>query len=756
MSSQKHPAQEIEELRSRIRHHDYKYYVEASPEISDYKYDQLLRRLQDMELAHPELVTPDSPTQRVGGEPTEGFPQVRHQVPMLSIDNTYSFDELRRFEERIARWLAGEAHRFVVEPKIDGVGVSLRYEDGVLVRGATRGDGRVGDDITANLKTVRSVPLRLRRPAGGTNVPPVLEVRGEVYMCAKGFRRLNDEREAAGESRFANPRNATAGSLKLLDPKTVSQRPLTVCFYALGAVEGWQPQSHWEVLETLRTLGFRTSRYIWLCEDIEEVVSFCKDFEKERGNLDYNVDGVVVKIDDLAQQERLGRTAKAPRWCVAYKYAPEVATTRLRNIVLQVGKSGIVTPVAELEPVFLSGTTVKRATLHNADEIERKDIRIGDTVKVEKAGEIIPQVVEVVKEDRKTGSEPFTWDDKRCPSCSEALERSEGEAYYRCTNVGCPAQLKERLGFYASRSAMDIDGLGPAVIEQLVDGGLVRDFGDLYRLTLDDLVGLERMAKKSAQNVLDGIEASKERSLARLLTALAIPHVGSTVADLLVKHFPSLDKLASAKRYELYPDLKIEKIGQKTAENISEFLANPRNRELIEEAKGTTGSVEERVRVLGIPGLTDQRVKALADHFGTFEAFVETPAERFSLKPRIEGLGNEIGEAVSTFFGNPQNQKVIEKLKKAGVNMEAERPEGPTGPDLSGRTFVITGSLKGLTRREAEEAIRARGGKASSSVSKKTDYVVVGEDPGSKVDKARSLGVKTIDEAEFRKLLAGG
>ncbi len=500
MSSQKDSAQEIEELRSLVRHHDYKYYVEASPEISDYKYDQLLRRLQDLELAHPELVTPDSPTQRVGGQPPEGFPQVRHQVPMLSIDNTYSFDGLRRFEERVTRWLEGEAHRFVVEPKIDGVGVSLRYEDGVLVRGATRGDGRVGDDITANLKTVRGVPLRLRDLRTGS-MPTVLEARGEVFLPVSEFQRLNEERQESGEPQFAHPRNAAAGSLKLLDPRIVSQRRLTSYFSAAGVVEGWGPRSHFEVVERLKQLGLRTNPEIGLCRDLDDVVEFCRGFDDRRKDLDYNVDGVVVKIDDLAQQRRLGQTAKAPRWCVAYKYAPEVATTKLVGITVQVGKTGTLTPVAELEPVFLSGTTVKRATLHNADEIERKDIRIGDTVKVEKAGEIIPQVLEVVKDERTGEEEPFKMPEK-CPVCDGPVVRLPDEVYHRCTNVECPAQVKERLRYYAHRNTMDIDGLGPALVEQLVDGGLVRDFGDLYGLTLDDLVGLERLAGKSAENLL--------------------------------------------------------------------------------------------------------------------------------------------------------------------------------------------------------------------------------------------------------------
>lgn len=672
MTKPKSPAEEIEELRELIRYHDYKYYVEANPEISDYEYDQLMRRLIELERQHPELVTPDSPTQRVGGEPTEGFPQVRHEVPMLSIDNTYSFEELREFDRRITRWLDGEPHRYVAEPKIDGVGVSLRYERGVLLRGATRGDGRVGDDITANLKTVRGVPLRLHRPPDGEPWPEVLEARGEVFMPISEFERVNREREEAGEPPFANPRNATAGSLKLLDPKIVRRRRLTIYFYALGVVEGWAPRSHWEVLQGLRRLGLRTNPHIRLCRDIEEVVEFCREFEERRRDLGYNVDGVVVKIDDLAQRERLGRTAKAPRWCVAYKYAPELAVTKLRNIIVQVGRTGTLTPVAELEPVLLSGTTVKRATLHNADEIARKDIRIGDTVKIEKAGEIIPQVVEVVKEARTGNEKPFQMPET-CPVCGGPVVRLPDEVYYRCTNVECPAQLKERLRYFAHRNAMDIDGLGPAIIDQLVDRGLVRDFGDLYRLTLEDLVDLERMAEKSAQNLLQAIEASKHRPLARLIAALAIPHVGATAADLLARRFGSLDRLASASEEELQA---------------------------------------------------------------------------------IEGVGPVMARSIVAFFRNPQNRKVIEKLRQAGVRMEEEPREAvPAGADLSGLTFVITGTLRDFTRQEAEEAIRARGGRASSSVSRKTDYVVVGENPGSKLDKARSLGVKTIDEAEFKKLL---
>jgi len=673
MSDKEQAARDIEKLRDEIRRHDYKYYVQAAPEISDYRYDQLVKRLQELEEQFPDLVTPDSPTQRVGGRPSEGFPSVRHEIPMLSIDNTYDYGELRAFDERVSRLLDGAEHVYVCEPKFDGVAVALRYEGGSLTRGATRGDGEVGDDVTANLKTVAGVPLRLRAPEDGA-IPPVLEARGEVYMSITDFKKLNEEREAEGQAPFANPRNATAGSLKLLDPRTVSRRPLAISFYAVGVVEGWAPRTHWEVLAKLRSLGLRTSPYIRRCADIEEVIDFCREFEGTRGKLDYAVDGVVVKVDDLLQRERLGRTAKAPRWCVAYKYAPEVATTRLVGIAVQVGKTGTLTPVAELEPVFLSGTTVKRASLHNADEIKRKDVRIGDMVKVEKAGEIIPQVVEVVKEKRTGGEQEFTMP-KTCPSCGGPVVRLEDEVYYRCTNLQCPAQVKERLRYYAHRNAMDIDGLGPALIDQLVDEGLVRDFGDLYHLTLDQLVGLERMAERSAENLLRSIEESKGRPLARLIAALAIQHVGTTVAELLARRFYSLDELASASREEL----------------------------------------EE-----------------------------------------IEGIGPVMAESIAAFFENPRNRKVIGKLKEAGVNTRAQEWAVPGGPDLSGLTFVITGTLEGFSRTEAEEAVRARGGKASSSVSKNTDYVVVGENPGSKADKARSLGVTTIDEAEFKKLLGLG
>jgi len=670
VSGRKTPAEQIEGLRRRIRHHDYQYYVENQPEISDYDYDQLMRRLQELEQAHPDLVTPDSPTRRVGGEPLEAFPQVRHEIPMLSIDNTYSYDELRDFDDRVTRWLEGEPHRYVAEPKIDGVGVSLRYERGVVVQGATRGDGQVGDDITANLKTVRGVPLRLHE-ARGLPVPAVLEARGEAFMAIPEFRRLNEEREKAGESLFANPRNATAGSLKLLDPRLVRERRLSIFFYAVGVVEGWEPRFHSQVLEGLRGFGLRTNPHIRPCGNVEEVIEFCREFEAGRPELDFNVDGVVIKVDDLEQQRRLGRTAKAPRWCVAFKYAPEVATTRLLDITVQVGKTGTLTPVAELEPVFLAGTTVKRATLHNADEIARKDVRVGDMVRIEKAGEIIPQVVEVVKGERSGKEKPFRMPE-RCPECGGPVVRLPEEVYYRCTNVECPAQVKERLRYYAQRNTMDIDGLGPAIIEQLVDGGLVKDFGDLYHLTLDQLVDLERMAKKSGENLLRGIEESKHRPLARLIAALAILHVGTAVADLLARRFESLDALASASEEELQT---------------------------------------------------------------------------------VEGVGPVMARSIATFFRNPQNRKVIEKLEAAGVNTRAERRPAAKGVDLSGQTFVITGTLTGLSREEAEEAVRARGGKVSSSVSRKTKYVVVGENPGSKLDKARDLRVKTITEAEFRKLL---
>jgi DNA ligase (NAD+) len=661
-----------DELRRLIHYHNYKYYVEAQPEISDREYDRLVKELEKLEEAHPELVTPDSPTQRVGGQPIEGFVTVRHRQPMLSIDNTYNAQELHEFDRRIRKLLPGEAITYIVELKIDGMAISLTYENGLFTVGATRGDGERGDDVTHNLRTIRELPLRLR----SDQPPSLFEVRGEVYMTLEELARLNRERTAKGLEPFANPRNSAAGSLKLLDPRLCAQRHLRLFTYALGATEGIEVQTHLQALELLRRYGFPVNPHIQPCASIDEVIDCCNGWAQRRHELPYETDGMVIKVNDLGQHRRLGATSKAPRWVVAYKFEAEQALTRVLKIEVQVGKTGIVTPVAHLEPVQLAGTTVSRASLHNADEIARKDIRVGDRVLVEKAGEIIPYVVRS-EPGARTGSEQVFHFPTQCPVCGAPVERAEGGAYYRCMGPGCPAQLKERLRFYAHRKAMDIEGLGTALIDQLVDTGLVRSIPDLYRLTLEPLVELERMGKKSAQNLLDGIQASKGRGLCRLLTGLGIRHVGDHMAQLLAGEFGNIDDLMNASAARL---AQIEGVGPERAESIHRFFQSPAGRKTIEE-----------LRSLGLK------------------------------------LTEEIDRAASAAAGNP----------------------------IAGKTFVVTGTLAHYSRDEIEALIQKLGGKATGSVSKKTDYVIAGEKAGSKLDKARQLGVRVLSEEEFEKFIAG-
>lgn len=659
-----------EELRRHIEHHNYLYYVEAKPEISDREFDKLYDELKKLEGAHPELITPDSPTKRVGGQPIEGFATVSHREPMLSIDNTYNPGELREFDRRVHKLLEGEPVQYVVELKIDGVAISLTYENGQFTVGATRGDGERGDDVTHNLKTVMGVPLRLR----GTHPPALFEARGEVYMERADLARLNRDRVEKGLEPFANPRNSTAGSLKLLDPRLCAQRRLRLFTYAQGAMEGVRPQTHTEVLDLLRKFGFPVNPNIQAFDSIHEVVTYCESWDKRRIDLPYETDGMVIKVNDLEQRRRLGATSKAPRWVVAYKFAAEQALTKLLTIEVSVGKTGTLTPVAHLEPVQLAGTTVKRASLHNADEIARKDIRVGDMVMVEKAGEIIPYVIRSESSARKGDEKVFHFP-KKCPVCGSPVEREEGEAAYRCTGINCPAQLKEKLRFYAHRNAMDIEGLGEALVHQLVDAGLVRTIPDLYRLKMEPLLDLERMGKKSAQNLLDGIEASKPRGLAKVLTGLGILHVGERMAEILAEEFGNIDDLMTAS------------------------------------------------------------------------------AERLA---RIKGVGPILAESISKTFHNPDTRKIIEDLRAQGVKLNQDRKPTPAqvgGTDLTGKSFVVTGTLEHFSRDEIEGLIKQLGGKATGSVSKKTDYVVVGENAGSKLDKAQELGIKTLTEAEFEKLV---
>jgi DNA ligase (NAD+) len=659
------------ELRKLIDHHNYLYYVDAKPEISDREFDKLLDELKQIEAEHPELVTPESPTQRVGGEPIGEFAQVTHRVPMLSIENSYNSDELREFDRRVRKQLGrGEAVEYVVELKIDGVAISLTYEDGKFTVGATRGNGEVGDDVTHNLKTVRDVPLRLK----SGDPPALFEARGEVYMTREELVRLNRERTAEGLEPYANPRNTTAGTLKLLDPKLCAKRKLRMFVYALGATEGIEVKSHLESLDLLRRFGFTVNPNIKSFDTIEKVIEYCNSWADRRAELPYDTDGMVIKVNDLNQRKRLGMTSKAPRWVIAYKFAAEQALTKLLDIELQVGKQGTLTPVAHLEPVQLAGTTVSRASLHNADFISGKDIRVGDMVVVEKAGEIIPYVVRS-EPGARTGSEKVFHFPKTCPVCGSPVKRDENGAFYRCIGSNCVARLKKQLRSFAQRNAMDIEGMGTEIIEQLVDDGLVKSIPDLYRLTVENLMELERMGKKSSQNLIDGIAASKSRGLARLLTGLGIPHVGESNADVLAQEFKSADALAAA---------SLERINQ------------------------------------------------------------------------VKDIGTVIAKSVHDYFHSETGKKTVKELHDAGVKLTEDPRPSPAqvgGTDLTGKTFVVTGTMERFSREEIEGLIKQLGGKAVGSVSKKTDYLVAGEKAGSKLDKARELGVKVLTEAEFEKLV---
>jgi len=660
----------IDRLRREIRRHDYLYYIQNQPEIGDRQYDELFAELKALEAEHPELVTPDSPTQRVAGRPLGEFATVRHAIPMLSVDNTYSADELKAFDERVRKLLDTTDYDYVVEHKIDGLAVNLRYEQGVLATGATRGDGEVGDDVTANIRTIRSIPLRL---ADGQAVPAVLEVRGEVFMPTKSFVVLNKARAEAGETAFANPRNAAAGSLKLLDARITATRHLSFFAYGIGEVSQVPAPDHYRTLQWFRKLGLPVNPHIRQARDIEAVVEICREWEGRRSELAYGIDGMVIKINRYDQRDILGATGRAPRWCISYKYPAERAQTVIESIAVQVGKTGALTPVANLRAVSLAGTTVKRASLHNFDEMRRLDVRPGDTVLIEKAGEIIPQVVEVKKEFRPAGAEPFPVP-KKCPNCGTAVIKDEAGVYVRCPNPDCFGMLKERLRYFAGRDQMDIERLGVALIEQLIESGLVKTFADLYRLKKEDLTALERMGEKSAQNVLDGIEASKTRPLWRFLAALGIRHVGGQTAEVLAEHFGSLEAIMHAGQEELQD---------------------------------------------------------------------------------VEQIGPVVAQSVYEYFQNPRHRLVIEDLLAAGVRPQPPAPKKRTGR-LQGKTVVVTGTLQDFSRQQAEQAIRAAGGKVSSSVSKKTDYVVVGADPGSKLQKARQLGVEVIDEERFNRILKEG
>jgi len=664
----KPPQAEIEQLREEIRYHDRKYYVEAAPEISDLQYDRLLQRLQDLEAEHPELIAPDSPTQRVGDQPVPELTQVEHRVPMLSIENTYNLDELREFARRTSRLLAGEPIEWVVELKVDGAAVAIVYEDGLLTRALTRGNGVVGDDITHNVRTIGDVPLRL----SGRQVPRVLEVRGEVYMTNSDLVALNERQQAAGLTLYANTRNLAAGAMRMLDPRICADRRLRVFCHGVGYCEGIQATNHMDFLREIAAYGLPPTPLVECFTTFDAAVEHCEQIVERLHELDFEVDGLVLKVNDFAQRQRLGATSKSPRWVVAYKWEKWEATTRMLAINVQVGKTGTITPVAELEPVQLAGTTVSRASLHNAEEIERKDIRVGDVVVVEKAGKIIPHIVRVEKHERQTDLPAYRFP-RKCPACGTGLVKDEGGVYIRCPNLSCPAQLKERIRFFAGRNAMDVEGLGDKLVDQLVEKGLVRSYADLYRLALEPLVALERMGKKSSENLLAGIAASKDRGLARLLAALSIRHVGARVAAVLAENFRDMSELEAA---------DVERLSQ------------------------------------------------------------------------INEIGEIIARSVYDFLHSEHGRGAINDLRSAGVNMEskAKPAEVAAGP-LAGKTFVVTGTLAKYGRDDVEALIAQLGGRATSSVSKNTDYVLAGEKAGSKLDKAKKLGVTVIDEAEFERMI---
>ncbi|MBE2219129.1 MAG: NAD-dependent DNA ligase LigA [Ignavibacteria bacterium] len=662
--------EKAKKLREKLLDADYKYYVLARPDMDDYEYDKLMKELQELETAYPELKTDDSPTQRVGSDLSNSFETVMHDVPMLSLANSYDEQDLDEFDKRVNNLLKGEKYKYVCELKFDGIAVSLTYKNGMLFRGATRGDGIRGDEITTNLKTIRVIPLNLKSKID-------IEVRGEVFFMLEDFFRINEEQETLGEKIYANPRNTAAGSLKLKDSRIVASRRLNMYCYSLRYLEAAEQAklvSHSENMKILKGLKFPVNDNTRVVGSIEDVKKFCNEVEQERDILPYEIDGVVIKVDSLKQQEKIGSIAKSPRWAIAYKFKAKQATTRLKEITLQVGRIGTITPVAELEPVFLAGSTISRATLHNSDEIERKDIRVGDFVKIEKGGDVIPKVVEVVKDDHHKKLKPFKMPDK-CPACNQLIHRPEGEANYYCTNSLCPAQVQGRMEHFVARTAMDIEGLGFQILEKFIELGYLNDVTDIYKLSKHEkeLKALDRFGAKSIDNILSSVEKSKERPFEKVLFAIGIRHVGERTARILAKRFKNVEALMAASKEEI---------------------------------------------------------------------------------EQVHEIGPRIAESVYDFFHTKSNLQMVERLRKAGLKFESEQPAGgAASAKLEGLTFVVTGSLEKYKREEVEELIESLGGKAASSVSKKTNYLLAGAEAGSKLKKAESLGVKVISEDDFDKLI---
>ena len=711
-------AKRIAQLRDEIRKHDRRYYEEAAPTISDREYDRLYKELVDLEAKFPDLVTSDSPTQRVGGKPLQAFAQIQHRVPMLSLDNTYSEDEVANFYKRITRLLPDEKIPVVIEPKVDGVAVSVMYETGRLKYAATRGDGLVGDDITQNIKTIRSVPHQLRGAA-----PKLFEVRGEAYLDRDGFKKLNKQREAAGLPLFANPRNAAAGSLKHLDPKIAAQRPLGIVFYGTGATEGVDVDLHSEVFPLFKKLGLPTHENWWLADSTEKILDAIRKLDRIRHDFPYETDGAVIKVDALEQRERLGFTAKSPRWAIAYKYAAERVETKLLDIKVQVGRTGILTPVAVLEPALVSGSTVSRATLHNEDEIKRKDIRIGDTVVIEKAGEVIPAVVEVVRSKRPRNAKPFDFLKHihgKCPVCGGEVRRDPEFVAWRCENIRCPAQATRRLEFFAARGALDIESVGGIIADKLVERGLVREPLDLFELKAAQLaklnLGTEEnprvFGEKNATKAIQSIERARSFPFSRWLFALAIPDVGKTTATDLARFHETIEDVANSKL-------------------LRDVLA-------YHESKGDKQAAKEIAERLIKSGFAEPSKSKIDKHGGI-----------------VTEVGPVVAKSVLDFFGSAEGKKILQRMKQLRIHPKTEKVSAKKMAELplAGKTFVLTGTLPSMTREEATEKIEALGGHVSGSVSKKTDYVLAGAEAGSKLDNAKELGVRVIDEKEFRKML---
>lgn len=667
MAATKNSQKKIEVLRERIRHHEYRYYVQDDPEISDAEFDRLMNELKALEAEHPELVTSDSPTQRVGGKPREGLLKAQHSSPMLSLDNTYNEEDLRNWERRVHELAGNKTIQYVCELKLDGMSLALHYEDGHLVRGITRGDGSIGEDVTANVRTVRSIPLSISKDKlKKAGLPADFEIRGEMLIPAASFKKMNEERGQKGLSLFANPRNATAGTVRQLEPSVTAQRRLDYFAYSLLRDGRTFFDHHWQSLNAMEAAGFKVNIRRALANNFEEAWKFIEEWQEKRESLPYEIDGIVIKVDRIAIQQELGFTGKAPRWAIAYKYAARSGITKVEDILVQVGRTGKLTPVAALTPVPIGGTTVSRATLHNMDEIERLGLHIGDWVEVERGGDVIPKVTRVLDDKEHSRGRKLFHMPEKCPVCGTHVVRTEGEVDHRCVNANCPAKLRETILHFASRGVMNIDGMGEALVNQLTDGGLVKNVADIYKITRADLLSLERMGEKSAQNVLDQIENSKKLPLQRVIFGLGIRFVGERTAQFLAEHFGSLDALTSANEEELQ---QVNEVGPRIAQSISEFFVEPKNRALVKQ------------------------------------------------------------------------------LASLGLNLTGEKKE--RGTKLAGKTFVLTGSLANYSRDQAKKMIEDAGGRVSGSVSKKTDYVVAGADAGSKLDKAKELGVKVIGEEEM-------